>query len=187
MKEDIEKSLAVLKKGGTILYPTDTLWGIGCDATNKAAVKKIFKIKKRVEKKSMIILLDDLMKIPQYVDNPPDIAWDLLEKFDRPTTVIYPKAINIAKHLAADDGSIAIRIVKHPFCNKLLEALDRPIVSSSANISGEKTPILFSEISLEIKEKVDYIVQYQQEKIEQLKASTLIRINKDGSYDILRD
>jgi len=187
MKEDIEKSLSILKKGGTLLYPTDTVWGIGCDATNTNAVKKIIKIKRRTDKKNMIIIIHDISKLSQYVEDIPETTWDLIGEFDTPTTVIYPKAKNIVKNLAAKDGSIAIRIIQNPFCKELLAAFGKPIVSSSANISGEKTPLSFSEISNEIKNNVDYIVKHRQDMLEQLKSSTLIKLKKDGQYEIIRD
>ncbi len=187
MKQDIEKSLEVLKNGGTILYPTDTLWGIGCDATNTSAIKKVFKIKQRSDNKTMIIIIDDVKKLSLYVDEIPETTWDLLEKFDRPTTIIYPKAKKILKKLAAKDGSVAIRVIQNPFCKELLANFDKPIISSSANISGKRNPLSFSEISDEIKNKVDYVVKHKQDMLEQLKASTLIKLEKDGEYKIIRD
>jgi len=187
MKQDIIKSLEVLKKGGTILYPTDTLWGIGCDATNASAIKKVFKIKQRFDNKTMIIIIDDVKKLPLYVDEIPETTWDLLEKFDRPTTIIYPKAKKILKKLAAKDGSIAIRVIQNPFCKELLASFNKPIISSSANISGERNPLSFSEVSDEIKNNVDYVVKHRQDMLEQLKASALIKLEKDGEYKIIRD
>jgi len=142
---EIEQCLKVLRNGGTILYPTDTIWGIGCDATNSKAVNKIYRLKKRVESKSLIILLDTPEKIKNYVTQVPEIALDLLENIDRPLTIIYPGAKNLAKNVIAEDNSIAIRIVKNEFCRKLIHEFDKPIVSSSANISGEPSPLVFKK------------------------------------------
>jgi L-threonylcarbamoyladenylate synthase len=141
MEKDIEKCYKVLRKGGIILYPTDTIWGIGCDATNHKAVQRIYDIKRRKETKSMIILLNDILKLEFYVEKVPAIAFDLINKYDNPLTIIFPNAKNIAKNVIADDGSIAIRIVKDEFCKWLLNLFNKPIVSTSANISGEETPL----------------------------------------------
>lgn len=186
MDEDIKKAAEVLKKGGTILYPTDTIWGIGCDATNAKAVSKIIQIKNRPKEFSFIILLEDSSKILKYVEEVPDILWDLLDSFDTPTTIIYPKAINIAKNAIADDGSIAIRVVRDEFCSKLISAFNKPIVSSSANFSGEPSPVMFRDISPQLKEKVDYIVKTNQTKLNKVKASTIIRLKLNGEFDVVR-
>ncbi len=186
MEEDIKKAVEVLKKGGTILYPTDTIWGIGCDATNAKAVNKIIQIKNRPKEFSFIILLDDSKKILTYVEEVPEILWDLLDSFDNPTTIIYPKAINIAKNAIANDGSIAIRVVKDEFCCKLISAINKPIVSTSANYSGEPSPLMFKDISPLLKEKVDYIVKTNQTKLNKVKASTIIRLKLNGEFDVVR-
>jgi L-threonylcarbamoyladenylate synthase len=186
MDEDIKKAVEVLKKGGTILYPTDTIWGIGCDATNFKAVQKIIQIKNRPKEFSFIILLEDNSKITQYVEEVPDILWDLLSSFDAPTTIIYPKAIKLAKNVIADDGSIAIRVVNDEFCCKLLSAFNKPIVSSSANYSGEPSSVMFKDISNEFKEKVDYVVKTNQQKLNKVKASTIIRLKMNGEFDVVR-
>ncbi len=151
MEKEIQQTAEQLKAGKTILYPTDTIWGIGCDATNSSAVKKIYEIKKRADNKSLIILLDDINKLNLYVVKVPDIAWQIVEYAEGPLTVIYPKGKNIAPELMGEDGSIAIRITKDVFCKKLIYKLGRPLVSTSANISGEDFKGSFSDVSEEIK------------------------------------
>lgn len=186
MREEIIKTARILEKGGTILYPTDTIWGIGCDATNSKAVQKVKKIKSRYSEKSFIILLDQAEKLVQYVEKVPEIAWDLLNSIDTPLTVVYPNARNLAKNVIASDNSIAIRIVKDQFCQRLINLFNKPIVSTSANFPGEKPPMMFSNISREIINKVDYVVDVNRDKLKNLKASTMIRIREDGEYTILR-
>src|SRR5574344_814861 len=149
MEEDIQKCVEMLLAGKVILYPTDTVWGIGCDATNEAAVEKIYRIKQRRESKSMLVLLDKFDKVPLYVERIPLIAWDLLPTTERPTTYIYPTAYNLPQIMIPKDGTIAIRIVRDCFCKKIIQALDRPLVSTSANISGTPSPITFEDISEE--------------------------------------
>lgn len=183
---DLRKSIEVLEKGGTLLYPTDTVWGIGCDATNETAAAKVYYIKSRVESKSMIILLDAFEKLETYVENVPGITFDLLKSIDNPVTIIYSHARNLAANIVAADGTIAIRIVKEPFCMELIRQFGKPIVSTSANISGEPAPALFNQISDEIKNQVDYIVTYKQNYFERSKPSTIIRLEDSGSYTIIR-
>lgn len=186
MTEEILKTFEMLKKGGVILYPTDTVWGIGCDSTNSKAVERIFEIKQRPEQKSMIVLLDQPEKLFQYVDHIPDIAFDLMKSISTPLTIVYPNAKNVAKSLIANDGTLAIRVVKDEFCKKLISLLNKPLVSTSANLSGQPTPLLFSKISKEIINKVDYVVQYGQNRINQVKPSTIIKFNITGEYEIIR-
>lgn len=186
MLEEIDKTVNVLAKGGIILYPTDTIWGIGCDATNQAAVEKIYKIKKRIESKSLIILVSDTEMLMDYVSDTPDIAWDLLNNMDRPTTFIYPRAKNLAKKVIASDGSIAIRVVCDEFCKQMITFFGKPVVSTSANISDEPTALLFNKISSEIKKKVDYIVDFDQDKIREIRPSTIIKLFNNGDYEVLR-
>ena len=186
MKEEILNAVKVLKNGGIILYPTDTLWGIGCDATNYKAVQKVYKLKKRIGTNSLIILLDKEKKIINYVKNIPEILWDLLKNIDSPTTIIYPNAKNLAKNVIAKDKSIAIRIVRDEFCKKLINLFNKPIVSTSANISGEPTPIIFHNISNEIIENVDYVVKIDHDKLNKVKPSTIIKLKENGEYDVLR-
>ncbi len=185
MENDIEQCYKVLKKGGIILYPTDTVWGIGCDATNQKAVQRIFKIKKREETKSLIILLDDILMLDKFVEKVPPFALDLINKYENPLTIIFPRAKNLAKNVIAKDGSIAIRIVNEEFCRRLLNIFNKPVVSTSANISGEETPLTFSKISKEIISKVDYVVKYGQGNVSH-KASTIIKISERGDFKTVR-
>jgi L-threonylcarbamoyladenylate synthase len=185
-ESDILHCLEILRAGGTILYPTDTIWGIGCDATNEEAVRKIFELKQRPSGKSMIVLLADPREINRYTSRPEPFILDYLEKTDKPTTVIYEGALGLAENLVNDDGSIAIRIIKEDFCRHLIKRFRKPLVSSSANISGQHTPQNFAAISDEIKEGVDYIVRYRQQDILPGSPSSLIRFNKSGEPTILR-
>lgn len=186
MEEEVIKCLKVLKGGGTILYPTDTIWGIGCDATLQAAVKKVYRLKNRTEQKSMIILLDEKERLKDYVTSVPEIAWDLIKNVDTPLTIIYPGAKNLAKNVIAEDGSVAIRIVKHQFCRKLIHALGNPLVSTSANISGAPPPPGFRNIAREIIQGVDYVVDGSLEEIHALQASRIIKLNLNGEFQIIR-
>ncbi len=186
MKEDIEKAMSVLRKGGIILYPTDTVWGLGCDATNAAAVAKIYNIKKREETKSMILLADSLRMIEQYVECVPEIVSQLIEVNDKPMTLIYPDAIFLPENLIAEDKTIAFRIPNDLFCLSLLKKMRKPLVSTSANISGEKTPGIFSEISKEIITSVDYVVKWRQDDKLHKEPSQIIKIGKKGEIQIIR-
>jgi len=186
LDNEINKSVEFLKKGKIILYPTDTIWGIGCDATNSKAVQKIYKIKGRSESKSMILLLDSTRKLNDYVENVPDIAYELIDNALSPLTVVYYGAKNIAKNLIADDGSIAIRVVKGEYCVEVIKRFGKPIVSTSANLSGQPSPKHFDEISSELKNKVDFVADIFRDKIRSLKPSTIIRIKKNGNFEVLR-
>lgn len=186
MQEELQKALEVLKNGGVILYPTDTVWGIGCDASNEKSVHRIFEIKKRIDSKSMIVLLDQDAKINRYIQEVPDIAWDLVECAVEPLTIIYPGANHVAKNLIAEDGSLAIRITKDPFCASLIQKLNKPLVSTSANISGNPTPKNYSEISSEIISAVDHVVNLRQEEQHFSKPSSIIKIGLHGQIEILR-
>ena len=183
---DIKECLQTLAKGDLILYPTDTVWGIGCDATNKNAVAKIYEIKKRAESKSMIILLAKEEDISNYCEEHSPIIFDYVKGINKPVTVIYRNAKNLANNIINEDGSIAIRIVKDEFCSKLIEAFGKPIVSTSANISGLPTPSLFIDIDIEIKNAMDYIVQYRQDDFTAAKPSSIIGVNPDGSINVIR-
>ncbi len=185
-ENDIEKSLKVLEEGGTLLYPTDTIWGVGCDATNTKAVEKIYHIKSRAEAKSLIILIDHIDKLPTYIAKVPDITSDLLESITNPVTIIYSNARKLAPNVIAADGTIAIRIVKDDFCAELIRRFGKPIVSTSANISGFEAPVVFSQVADEIKNSVDYIVAYKQDYFTRSKPSTIIRLRDDGMYTIIR-
>ena len=186
MHDDIKKALEVLKNGGIILYPTDTIWGIGCDATNENAVQKIYELKNRADSKSMLVLMENPALLDRYVDDVPEIAWDLVEVATTPLTVIYPNAKNLAKNLIAEDGSIGIRFTKEAFTTQLLQRFRKPIVSTSANISGEKSPAFYAEISDEIKNKVDYVVEYRQNDNTPSQPSSIIKLGAGGRIDIIR-
>lgn len=186
MDQDIKQAVEVLRKGGIILYPTDTIWGIGCDATNETAVKKIYELKQREETKSMLVLADSPGRIERYVDNVPEIAWQLIEVNDQPMTIIYPGAKNLAGNLISSDKTIGIRIANDDFCQKLITRLNKPIVSTSANISGKIAPAIFDEISDEIKKGVDYIVQWRQNDLSRRPASQIIKLGVNGEIEIIR-
>lgn len=187
MNEDIIQSTTVMKTGGIILYPTDTIWGIGCDATNAEAVERIYRLKKRLDSKSMLVLIGNENQLQQYVKDIPEIAWQLLEVADKPLTIIYPGAKNLARNLIATDGSIGIRIPNDKFCQELLNRFQKPIVSTSANISGQVTPATFNEISQEIKDGIDYIVKWKQDKQSKPHPSSVIELGLGGEVRILRD
>lgn len=183
---DIEKCLEVLQNGGTILYPTDTIWGLGCDATNEAAVAKIYKLKKRAEEKSMIVLLAADKDLIQYITEPDLSVLDYLYTTTKPTTVIYDGATGLAENVINKDGTIAIRITKDAFCKHLIKRFKKPIVSTSANVSGDPSPTQFSFIIDEIKNGVDYIVQHRQNDLTPTAPSAIIRWNKDGTIAVIR-
>lgn len=186
MNEIVKETVKYLKEGKTILYPTDTIWGIGCDATNVKAVEKIYKIKQRVESKSLIILLDSADYLHHYMKEVPEVAYDLIESMDTPLTIIYPDAIGLAKNVVASDKSIAIRIVRDEFCKKVIRQFGKPIVSTSANISDEPSALSFSKISDQIKKQVDYTVDLHQNLINKVKPSTIIKLGIDGEFKIIR-
>ena len=187
IREEVIKTNEYLKQGSVILYPTDTIWGLGCDATNAAAIDKIFAIKKRRTSKSLLILLDEAEKLPLYLEQIPTIAWDLIEQANRPTTFIYKHVKNLPPNLIAPDGTIAIRIVRNEFCKRLISLLGKPIVSTSANVSGQPAPISFHEISEEVNSQVDYIVNPSVSQVEDVKPSTIIRFIDDYNFEIIRD
>jgi L-threonylcarbamoyladenylate synthase len=186
LRTEIEKALAVLKDGGVILYPTDTVWGLGCDATNDNAVAKINGIKGRSEDKSFIILLDTDAKVQSYVTDLPDIAYDLIEYAENPLTLVLSGAKNLAKNAINADGSIGIRIPKHEFCKQLIRRFRKPITSTSANISGAPTPLSFDEISEEIKDAADYVVDWEQELKISKKPSTIMKLSPGGQFSFIR-
>lgn len=186
MEEELKNALEVLKNGGTIIYPTDTIWGIGCDATSEKAVQKVYKIKKRYEEKTMIVLLDHVDKLKHYVSHIPDIAFDMIETWHKPLSIIYQGAKNLAPNLIREDGSVAIRITKDEFSNRLIQAFGKPIVSSSANFSGDVTPLYFNKIRKELLDEADYIVNLYHNSMNDMKASTIIKLEMDGSFEVLR-
>ncbi len=194
-KEDMQEALRVLQSGGVILYPTDTVWGIGCDATNEQAVQRIFQIKQRAEAKAMLVLLDAPGKLQGYVEEVPEMAWDLIdcavanpedEVQQNPMTIIYPNARNLAPSLIAEDGSVGIRITQEVFSKTLCERLKRPLVSTSANISGTPAPAIFAEISNEILEAVDYVVRFRQDDTRKAQPSSIIKLGLHNEIKVIR-
>lgn len=186
MQDEIVKTVGVLRQGGIILYPTDTIWGIGCIAFNEKAVKRIYTIKKKEDTSGMLILLDSKEKLNQFVKNIPETVWQLMENFDKPVTLIYPEGYNLATSLLAKDGSIGIRITSDIFCGELIKQSGAPLVSTSANISGQPPPSSFTEIASEIKNSVDYIVKWRQNENIKNKPSALVKFKKSGEFIILR-
>lgn len=187
MEQEIEKSLEVLRRGGVLLYPTDTVWGLGCDATNAQAVAKIYAIKQRAESKSMIVLLDKADNVSRYVRNVPDVAWQLWEVADKPLTLILPEGCGVAENLLPPEKTMAIRIVDNEFCKKLITKLARPLVSTSANISGEPTPSTFEQIDPKIKAAADYVVSPAMAKGATGQSSSIIKLGAGGEITIIRN
>jgi L-threonylcarbamoyladenylate synthase len=185
MHQEINNALKVLKEGGLILYPTDTVWGIGCDATNDDAVSKIYNLKQRSDSKALICLVADDRMLKKYIKKIPDAAFDIMDIEDNPITIIYDNPQSLAQNLIAEDNSIAIRIPDHEFCFQLLRKFNGAIVSTSANISGQHTPKSFKEIHEDILKGVDYVVNLQREKI-CTKASSIIKLSNDGTVKVIR-
>ncbi|AXT63421.1 threonylcarbamoyl-AMP synthase [Aquimarina sp. AD10] len=182
---EIEKTLTVLKRGGLILYPTDTVWGIGCDATNPGAIDKVYKLKQRAESKTMICLVNDFKMLQQYVEEVPEVAYDILKYATKATTIIYDRPLRVSENIIAEDNTLGIRVVRDPFCGKLIRKLKRPIVSTSANISGKPAPKNFEEISSAILEGVDYVVNLPLQN-KGAKPSSIIKIGGDSTVKIIR-
>lgn len=187
INREVRQAADVLKSGGIILYPTDTVWGIGCDATNSEAVNKIYALKKSANKKSMLVLVDSIDRAAVYTDHVPSVAWDLMEVAVKPLTLILPGAHGIADNLIPDEGTIGIRVPDHPFCNRLCHILGRPIVSTSANLSGAPAPAGFSQIDDEIKKGVDLIVDACFETGATGQPSSIIAIDPTGAFTIIRE
>ena len=185
MTDDLNAAVEILRQGGVLVYPTDTIWGIGCDATNEKAVRKIYEIKKREDAKTMLVLLDDADKLDEYVSEVPEIAWDLIDVSDTPLTIIYPGAQNVAKGLIADDGSLAIRIVKDEFCSRLIKKFGKPVVSTSANFSGKPWPINFSRIDKKLLDKADYVVKWRQNEAKRTNPSGIIKLRQGCEVQII--
>ena len=185
MNQEIQNAYEVIQKGGIILYPTDTVWGIGCDATNPEAVAKIYKLKKRAETQSMIVLMNGEKMIYNVFKEIPEVAWQIIDLSENPTTLVLDKPRNVAPNLIAPDQTLGIRVVKEPFCFKLMEKMKKPLVSTSANISGQPTPKSFKEISPEIIKGVDYVVNLHREKIAG-KPSTIIKLTNDSQVKVIR-
>ncbi len=186
MNEDIKNACQVMREGGVILYPTDTIWGIGCDATNEEAVRRVYEIKQRADSKAMLVLVDTPVKVDFYVQDVPEVAWDLIDVADKPLTIIYSGARNLAPNLLAEDGSVGIRVTNEEFSSRLCRQFRKAIVSTSANISGQPSPHNFSEISEEIKSSVDYIVHYRQDEKSNPKPSSIIKLGEGGIIQIIR-
>lgn len=187
MKEEVYKVFEILKKGGIILYPTDTVWGIGCDATNSEAVRKIYKLKQRAESKTMICLVNNFSMLERYVDNVPNIAYNIIELAVKPTTIVYDNPAGVAENLIANDNTLAIRVTNHEFCQRLTRKLGKPLVSTSANIAGEPTPKSFKEIDDAILKGVDYVVNLPSEKGSTAIPSTIIKVSNNSGVKIIRE
>lgn len=190
-KKDLAEALRVLRSGGVIVYPTDTVWGIGCDATNEEAVQRIYALKRRADSKSMLVLIDSPAKLPYYVGEVPDTAWTLLDATDnddssKPLTIIYPNARNLAPNLIAEDGSVGIRITNEPFSKALCAQLRHPLVSTSANISGQPAARCFSEIAQEILDGADYVCRFRRDDDSEHEPSSIIKVNADNTFSIIR-
>jgi L-threonylcarbamoyladenylate synthase len=186
LENDIKNCVETMENGGLILYPTDTIWGIGCDATKEDAVKKIYQLKKRSDEKSMIVLLGDEQDILNYVTQPIPMMFDYIKGVNKPTTFIYEGGIGLASNLIQEDGSVGIRVTADPFCKQLIKRFGKPIVSTSANISGYPPPSVFSDIDVEIKNGVDYLVQHRQDDETPSHPSSIIKWNSDGTLTIIR-
>ena len=186
LDRELTNALAALHSGGTILYPTDTVWGIGCDCTNAAAVDKIFKIKKRDSSKSLVLLVDNDARLLRYVKTVPEMAWELMQYSEKPLTIVYPEGKNVAKNMIGSDKSIAIRITADTFCKSLIRAFDNGLVSTSANISGNASPENFSDVDEEIINAVDYVVDLRQEEKTPASPSYIIKVGLKGEIQIIR-
>lgn len=187
MNEEIKRAIEILNKGGIILYPTDTIWGLGCDATNEEAVRRIYDIKRRSDSKAMLVLVDSAVKVDFYVSQVPEVAWDLIELAAKPLTIIYDGARNLASNLIAEDGSIGIRVTNEKFSQTLCQRFRRALVSTSANLSGQPSPRCFAEISEEIKQAVDYIVDFRREEPAGATPSSIIKLGDGGQVTIIRE
>lgn len=186
MEEDLKKALEVLRNGGIIVYPTDTIWGLGCDATNEDAVARIYGIKKRSDTKTMLVLMENVNLLERYMDEVPPIAYDLIEVTDKPLTIIYPGARNLAGNLIAADGTIGIRITGESFTRQLIQRFRKPLVSTSANLSGEASPATFADISPDILAAADYVVNYRQDSLHPASPSDIIKLGIGGQIEIIR-
>ena len=187
LQDEIKKAVEVMRQGGVILYPTDTVWGIGCDATNPEAVKRVYEIKKREDSKALICLVDSDARLSRYVRNVADVTWDIIEMAEKPLTIIFDQAVGLAPNLLGEDGSVGIRVTKEEFSKELCFRFQKPIVSTSANITGEPTALTFDEISDDIKNAVDYVVKYNRQCKEKHKPSSIIKINANGKFQIIRE
>ena len=183
--EEVERTVAALKAGKTILYPTDTIWGVGCDATNSRACDRVYEVKKRPANKSLIILVDSTERLKDYVVNVPPIAYDLIAHTTNPLSIVFAQSKNLAKNISSDK-SVCIRVVDNDFCKEVIRRLGKPITSTSANLSGQPSAMTFSDISEELKNSVDYVVQLYHDSFAKPKCSTIIKLNEDNTFEILR-
>ena len=184
-EEEVNRTVAALQAGKTILYPTDTIWGVGCDATNSRACDRVYEVKQRPASKSLIVLVDTAERLKDYVANVPAIAYDLIAHATNPLSIVYAQSKNLAKNISSDH-SVCIRVVKNEFCQEVIRRLGKPITSTSANLSGQPTAVIFNDISEEIKNSVDYVVQLYHDSFAKPKSSTIIRLNEDNTFEILR-
>ena len=185
-EEEVERTVSFLKAGKTILYPTDTIWGVGCDATNSKACDKVYAAKKRPANKSLIILVDSVERLKDYVVDVPIIAYDLIKGAKSPLSIIYAESKNLARNVSADK-SVCIRVVNHEFCKEVIRRLGKPITSTSANLSGQPSALTYNDISEEMKQSVDYTVQLYHDVMEKPKSSTIIKLHKDNTFEIIRN
>lgn len=185
-ESDIKQALDTLRAGGLILYPTDSIWGVGCDATNPHAVERVYALKGRTPEKSLVVLVADEYQLEGFVQEVPEVAYSLIEYTENPLTIVYDQAKNLPENLLGNDGSIAVRVVRHAFCERLIQRLRRPIVSTSANISGKPSPKCFEDIDEKIKEGVDYIVQFGQGDLSVRPPSTIMKVGVGGKFSFIR-
>ncbi len=184
--EDIRRAVDVLRHGGLILYPTDTIWGIGCDATNEDAVRRVFQLKKRDDSKSLICLVDSANRLQLYTRSVPEVAWDLIEYTEKPLTLILDGAVNLAPNLIAEDGSVGMRVTRERISHELCYRFQKALVSTSANISGEPSPANFTEVSKEVVDGVDYVMLCRQNDLSKAKPSKIIKLGRNGEIKIIR-
>jgi L-threonylcarbamoyladenylate synthase len=187
MNIDILNCIKILKNDGAMLYPTDTIWGLGCDVASQKAIQKILEIKRIANARSMIALIDSVERLADCIEYIPPMVYDLLEAADKPLTIVYPKAKGALKNIAAEDGSVGIRIAKHEFCQKIIRELNSPIVSTSANHTGDPSPVSFQSVNPEIIRQVDFIVNAKYDHLSETKASRIIKIAENGMFQVLRD
>lgn len=185
-RDEVKRACDVLRNGGVILYPTDTVWGIGCDATNEEAVRRVYEIKRRTDSKAMLVLVDSDVKVQSFVREVPPVAWDLIELSEKPLTIVYDGARNLAPNLLAEDGSVGIRVTREEFSKQLCFRFGRPIVSTSANVSGESAPRSFAEISDEVRQEVDYIVEVRQDEPPCNTPSGIVKLGAGGVVKVIR-
>ncbi len=186
LQEEVAKTLDVLRKGGSILYPTDTIWGLGCDATNTRAIKRLQRIKQRSDNKHFIILLDGTDRLQEYVKLIPEAAWDLYQQIQTPLTIVFPDARNLSKLVIGKDRTVGIRIPRDDFALELVRQFGKPVISTSANLSGDPPPMFFRDINPVLLQEVDYVVDFHRDRIQETKPSTIIRLHENGEFEVIR-